>query len=171
MNVSVLELLEDSSISVAFSEYILLPADYSVSNNNTLVNVIGTLTNKRDYYCFEGTLTTNLNFICNKCLKEVEQTVSFHILENFSDNSVEDESCEKDIWSFTGKVIDLKPVVETNLFLNMPAKVVCSDNCKGLCYTCGCDLNNEKICNCNKEGQNIDPRFDCLRSLFHDKEV
>ena len=60
---------------------------------------------------------------------------------------------------------NLTELFTTALVLSMDAKHVCSEDCKGLCPTCGADLNNGP-CNCGKE---IDPRLAVLAQLL-DKE-
>ena len=54
-------------------------------------------------------------------------------------------------------------------YLHTPMKIVCSEKCKGLCTHCGSNLN---ITQCNCSENEIDPRFESLKSLFSkDKEV
>ncbi len=48
---------------------------------------------------------------------------------------------EVDAEPFNGKTIDLDPVVREQVLLALPVTVVCSEDCKGLCSTCGQDLN------------------------------
>ncbi|MFT3707675.1 MAG: DUF177 domain-containing protein [Archangium sp.] len=50
---------------------------------------------------------------------------------------------EIDAEPFDGKTIDLDPVVREQVLLALPVTVVCRDDCKGLCTTCGQDLNDE----------------------------
>ncbi|MBQ8120226.1 MAG: DUF177 domain-containing protein, partial [Ruminococcus sp.] len=37
----------------------------------------------------------------------------------------------------------------SDLLLQLPTKILCKDDCKGLCYTCGHNL-YEGECGCNK---------------------
>jgi len=46
--------------------------------------------------------------------------------------------------------IDLSEDIHENFLLELPVKVLCSEDCKGLCPHCGQDLNKEK-CDCNLE--------------------
>lgn len=48
---------------------------------------------------------------------------------------------EIDAEPFDGKTIDLDPVVREQVLLALPVSVVCREDCKGLCSTCGQDLN------------------------------
>ena len=46
-------------------------------------------------------------------------------------------------------------------------KVLCREDCKGLCPVCGKDL-NDGDCGCDRTER--DPRFESLRALFNDDE-
>ena len=44
--------------------------------------------------------------------------------------------------------LDLDELAISDLLLQLPTKILCRDDCKGLCYVCGQDLNEGK-CNCS----------------------
>ena len=50
-----------------------------------------------------------------------------------------------------------------SILFSLPMKVVCSEDCKGLCQHCGADL-NEGDCGCSQE--NIDPRWAALVDIM-----
>ena len=81
-----------------------------------------------------------------------------------SAETLEDEENDEILLLDNGTV-DLDEVFTTALVLAMDSKHVCSEDCKGLCATCGADL-NEGPCGCKPE---IDPRFAALAQLL-DKE-
>ncbi|HOO25211.1 MAG TPA: DUF177 domain-containing protein [Clostridiales bacterium] len=58
--------------------------------------------------------------------------------------------------------LDLDSLAREDILLAMPTKVLCADDCKGLCAGCGVNLNYEE-CRCEKP---IDPRLDVLRQLL-----
>ncbi len=58
--------------------------------------------------------------------------------------------------------LDLDALVSEDIFLAMPPRFLCSEDCKGLCPVCGADL-NVSPCNC---GGATDPRWDVLKNLF-----
>ena len=62
--------------------------------------------------------------------------------------------------------LDLDELFTTALVLSMDSKHVCSEDCKGLCPTCGTDL-NQGPCGCRKE---IDPRLAALAQLLDKDE-
>ena len=57
---------------------------------------------------------------------------------------------------------NLDPLVTEDIFLSLPTKILCSEDCKGLCPKCGVNLNLGK-CSCKKE---IDPRLAALKELL-----
>ncbi len=63
---------------------------------------------------------------------------------------------------FFGRTLDLAPQVWETLLLLLPTKVLCKEDCAGLCPSCGADL-NEGLCSCKADVG--DPRFEVLRSL------
>src|SRR5512142_2366712 len=68
--------------------------------------------------------------------------------------SFEPQQAEEDVYS--GKVIDLDPLVREQLVLSLPAYPVCREDCKGLCTVCGTNL-NERDCGCDRHVP--DPRW------------
>jgi uncharacterized protein len=58
--------------------------------------------------------------------------------------------------------LDLDALVSEDIFLAMPARFLCKEDCKGLCSICGADLNTT-TCGCV---QPTDPRWDDLKHLF-----
>ena len=66
-----------------------------------------------------------------------------------------------------GDEIDLNEVVREQVYLHVPMKSVCRDDCAGLCAGCGADL-NKTSCSCPpREGH---PGFAALKNLKLVKE-
>ena len=59
----------------------------------------------------------------------------------------------------------MEDIIRTVFVLNMDSKLLCKDDCKGLCCRCGKNL-NEEACTCQKE---IDPRLAALKQLLEKK--
>jgi hypothetical protein len=58
--------------------------------------------------------------------------------------------------------IELRDIVEEQMWLNIPIKPLCQDSCKGLCTICGADLNSGE-CGCDRHVG--DPRFAVLKGF------
>lgn len=64
--------------------------------------------------------------------------------------------------TYSGKVIDLDPIVREQILLALPGYPVCDEGCKGLCTVCGANL-NERDCGCDRRVP--DPRWAGLEKL------
>lgn len=74
---------------------------------------------------------------------------------SFAANEAEEET-------YSGKVIDLDPIVREQIALALPSYPVCKDACKGLCPVCGANL-NERDCGCDRHVP--DPRWAGLKNV------
>ena len=122
----------------------------------------GVVRNTAGVLVMTGSITTCLHGICDRCasdfIRDVEFPIDVVLVEELSNEENEDE------WVFPleGDSADLEDIVRTVFVLNLDSKLLCKDDCKGLCCRCGRNLNNES-CVCQKE---IDPRFAALRQLL-----
>jgi len=79
------------------------------------------------------------------------ESFCFRCLEDISRDWVGEFTLVVDIDKYT-ELVDLDEDIRQELILNLPARILCHDECKGLCTECGVDLNN-KACNCVLSGQ------------------
>ena len=81
-------------------------------------------------------------------------------------NQVELNESDMQLSVFDGEAIDLDDLVREQILLTLPSRVLCEDDCKGLCPVCGSDRN---IVSCQCETNEIDPRWKALRELVNGK--
>ncbi|MCI8342051.1 MAG: DUF177 domain-containing protein [Firmicutes bacterium] len=128
------------------------------------VKVEGEAINFEENFKVEAKGAVKVQMPCDRCLEPVGFELEFDIDEIFSNT---ENSSEAEV--FSGDVIDLKDVVCRGILSGIPMKILCRDDCKGLCPICGKNLNSGE-CDCRTDY--IDPRFKDLRSLFKlDEEV
>ena len=126
------------------------------------VNAEGMIRNTAGVLMMTGAVRTCLHGICDRCAgeftRDVEIPINVVLVTELADEDNEDE------WVFPleGDSADLDDIVRTVFVLNMDSKLLCSDDCKGLCHRCGKNL-NDGPCGCQKE---LDPRFAALRQLL-----
>lgn len=131
----------------------------------------GTVTNMdRDIMVLQGMASTYIKSGCNRCLKDVEMHVQAKIdatfkSVHFKDSDLSEESDPEEEYSYEGYSIELDKVLFDSLILSLPTKILCSENCKGICEWCGNDL-NEKDCNCKELHENESSLFEKLRNLL-----
>ena len=64
---------------------------------------------------------------------------------------------------------DTNELAKSEILLHWPMKILCKDDCKGLCSKCGADLNYEE-CGCDRTV--LDPRMAAIQDIFNKfKEV
>lgn len=100
---------------------------------------------------------------CRRCLQPVENDVNTEVTMVFTPSDLlETEDDETRSIDLRENAIDLTPHVRDELILSIPMYIECKSNCKGLCAGCGVNLNST---NCNCSQNNIDSRWDTLRTL------
>ena len=72
------------------------------------------------------------------------------------------EAGDLDAAFYENDEIDLGQLMGEQFYLSLPMKPLCKDDCKGLCSTCGTNL-NKATCDCNTQWE--DPRLAALRAL------
>lgn len=110
-----------------------------------------------------GSFSADMRTPCARCLKEVLYTVEFDFTEYYK------KQPEEGMYAYEGEIIDLTRMLEDNVVLNLPVKILCKESCKGLCNSCGKNL-NEGECGCKKEIDETNP-FYSLSKLYDDEEV
>ena len=129
------------------------------------VKIEGTLTNEDDIFKLEAKGEVEVTLSCSRCLAPVRKELCFEIKERFAHTGRGDEETE----TFSKDQIDLTDIIMREISHRIPMKVICREECKGLCPVCGKDL-NEGDCNCDLTV--FDPRLESLRTLFNvDEEV
>ena len=126
------------------------------------VQIEGSVTNHAGALVLEGTASSLLDLVCDRCGKKFsrEKVVELNCLLAAE---LEDEENDE-IYLLEGNEVDLDEVAGTAFILAMDTKNLCSDDCKGLCAKCGADLNNGP-CGCRPE---VDPRLAALAQLLDD---
>jgi len=167
MFVDISGILMKKGSSLSFKAEEKLSSDNYKPNLNAFlspVKVEGTIRNVDGRFEVEAKGEIDVLLNCGRCLKCIEYRLDFDINEIYT-NTGNDEEAE----TFSGSTIELDSVVERSILFNLPMKIVCSEDCKGLCHICGKDL-NEGDCGCDTSY--INPKFESLRSLFKcDEEV
>ncbi|MBR3569785.1 MAG: DUF177 domain-containing protein [Oscillibacter sp.] len=124
------------------------------------VEVEGTVRNRADALELEMTVSATLDAVCDRCGKRfpLPKTTEFRCLLA---ESAEDYDNDEIVLLQDGKA-DVGELARAAFVLDMDAKTLCSEDCKGLCPRCGANL-NEGPCSCKPEA---DPRWAALSALL-----
>lgn len=119
----------------------------------------------------EGEAKLSLLIPCSRCLEEVETWFDLKISQNLDFNQgSEDRIEELDEKNYiNGYNLDVDLLVYNEILINFPMKVLCDEECKGICKVCGKNL-NKGTCDCDTFVP--DPRMSVIRDIFNNfKEV
>ncbi|HUO25100.1 MAG TPA: DUF177 domain-containing protein [Candidatus Aquilonibacter sp.] len=116
-----------------------------------------------------GRLAATLELTCARCLEPVRQDISreFELLyrPRGSDAGRDELSvtdAEAEIGYYQGEGLQLEDVLREQVLLAVPLKVICREDCRGLCPHCGKNLNQEQ---CSCAGPTEDPRWAALKEI------
>jgi uncharacterized protein len=129
------------------------------------VSVIGKAYCKADVVYIELEISFDFFGVCDRCAEEFERKYSFNINKIVVQKLENEDDDFDDFIIVENDVLDLNDYVYQEIQLFLPQKMLCSEDCKGLCPTCGTNLNKEK-CSCKKE---VDPRMASLLQLLEEE--
>ena len=124
---------------------------------------------KQKELLIDGSCRLVIQIPCDRCLEPVDVTFDLNFSKNvdLSDNVQIDELDEKNY--IDGYNLDVDKLLYNEILIGWPMKILCSETCKGICNTCGQNL-NKGTCNC--EDTSLDPRMSVIRDVFKNfKEV
>ncbi len=114
-------------------------------------------------------LETRMEVTCARCLEPVEQPIetSFDLI--FRPQSADIDGVDRSITAseteigyYEGDGLLLEDVLREQILLALPARILCSEDCKGLCAECGRNRNTDP-CDCAPAA--IDPRWSSLETI------
>ena len=126
------------------------------------VEAQGIVRNTAGVLVMQGSLWTTIHGICDRCAGEFHRKVEFPIDVCLVTELHNEENEDEWVFPLEGDSADLDDIVRTVFVLNLDSKLLCKDDCKGLCCRCGKNL-NDGPCTCEKE---IDPRWAALKQLL-----
>ncbi len=98
----------------------------------------------------EGEIGTELTGVCGRCLTPVTREIANDRICLFLELGDADE-------------IDISEELRSELLLELPMTLLCSEECRGLCPECGCNRNTTR---CNCKGTSAGPScWDALDNL------
>lgn len=118
-----------------------------------------------------GTMKLVLEIPCDRCLEPVQEALDLSFERELLSPEAEEQSEDADEQSFmVGYEFDVEAFIEGEISLNMPTKVLCKPECKGICRVCGKNL-NEGECGCDTFVP--DPRMAAIKDIYEafNKEV
>ena len=117
------------------------------------------------YFTVSGWIRLTVRFLCDRCLEPVLYPfdISFE-KEVDMRQSDEERKAELDEQAYIqGFELDTEQLLSEELLIHMPMKILCREDCKGICNRCGANL-NQGPCHCKEEPK--DPRMAAILDIF-----
>ncbi|MHB1687369.1 MAG: YceD family protein [Ignavibacteriaceae bacterium] len=143
------EPVKEIELEEFFFGNVLAEVEVNKSHNQIVLNAI---------------LKLSANFDCDRCTSNFNSviTAQYQMVYFFGKEAVEDDSLNTTYLPLNADKINLDGDVKDFALLSIPMKKLCKDDCKGLCFKCGKNL-NEGDCDCEKS--EIDDRWLPLKDL------
>lgn len=116
----------------------------------------------------EGRVEAVVEASCSRCAKRFPIAVDRRFSELFAAANEREvvlprelDGDDLDLDYYEGDAIDGLQLLAEQIILELPMKILCAEDCKGLCPTCGADLNRSD-CDCEAY---VDPRWASLKGL------
>ncbi|MCK8058071.1 MULTISPECIES: DUF177 domain-containing protein [unclassified Fusibacter] len=163
MQLDLFDLKQNRKKEISFEETLTFAKDMLIGHNVDSVEPFAVagkvcfLDNKLYiHFHYEGMV----HFVCDRCLSVFAYALKNEVSRELS----ELDEFDVDWLVIRDGKIDLTEALTDDILINLPIQLLCSENCEGLCPTCGANLNVES-CECDNE--TIDPRLEGLKNFFN----
>ena len=111
-----------------------------------------------------GSVDITVGIPCGRCLEEVPTQICFDIDKKLviEDNTLIDDEMEENDY-LIGLELDVEKLFYAEILVNWPMKVLCKEDCEGICNVCGANL-NKGDCGCQRT--ELDPRMAAIQDIF-----
>jgi uncharacterized protein len=133
------------------------------------VHLTGEVRPHGELFSISGRCAADGPLTCSRCL----EPVPWQVAEDYSfeyrmpasapleaESSLDED--ELDVAFLQGEELDLVELAAEQVLLAMPMRILCDEECAGLCPRCGANLNQTDDCGCKPE---VDPRWGALADL------
>lgn len=135
--------------------------------------VSGRIRRERARVKVDGKIAAQLQLECDRCLRAIEFPVASRFDLEYvtqadyqAQQAIELTEEDLDLSVFDGEAIEIDDLVREELLLAVPTHLLCREDCKGVCLTCGVDRNTTE-CGCGDD--EVDPRWAGLKELVNGK--
>lgn len=155
-------------VPVEFNSFVSKLGEFPVTKKAPIDIRIANRENKR--LLIQGETDVTISVPCSRCLEEVPTDIHVSIDKELTlDGSVIGDEQMESIDYLIGLNLDIDKLIYGEILVNWPMKVLCKEDCKGICKVCGMNLNKG---NCDCQRTELDPRMAAIQDVFNKfKEV
>ncbi len=130
------------------------------------IRVSGSITNQAGYLAITLEAFVSYETVCARCLAPIQRDCTLSMEKGVASASSLEDKENDDYLLLDGTVLRLDEAVSDLIYLNLPQRHLCREDCRGYCLDCGKNL-NEGDCDCRRK--TVDPRLAILAQLLEDK--
>ena len=157
------------SIDLEMEHFTTRLYNYPVADRKPMVFQISNTGSKKVLISAE--IELELMIPCDRCLEDVKTKIMIHTSREVDFSKTEEEKKEalEDVDYIDGTMFDAEKFAYGEILMNIPMKVLCREDCRGICNRCGTNL-NYKDCGCDTA--ELDPQMAKALEVFNSfKEV
>ncbi len=162
MEISVKPLLRGEQRSVEFSYSIPLEYNENGYQLASSAQVSGQIKDMGGYMQLSAVCHVSYKTQCARCLKELEGECRIEFVRSVATKLESENEEEEYLLVNENSAVSIDEAISEELYLSLPLRSLCKDDCLGLCPKCGCNK-NEKECTC--QTKEIDPRWAVLKNF------
>ncbi len=160
---SKLDVTKEYHVQLGFDTFSSRLGDYPIVSCEPIIVYITCTDDK--HLMIKTKVNLTMEIPCDRCLEPVNVNFDFDIEKEVDMNQTDEDRIEGlDELSYIEDFnLDVDKLIRNELFVHMPVKVLCREDCKGICRKCGANLNNG-TCGCDVT--ELDPRMAVIRDIF-----
>ncbi|MEG0963430.1 MAG: DUF177 domain-containing protein [Lachnospiraceae bacterium] len=141
--------------------------EFPIAKKAPFVLTFTNLENKR--LLIQGESDVTITIPCDRCLTDVDRVFRVRVDKEI-DLTGEDKEKSMDVLNYMiGTSLDVDQLIFGEILVSWPMKVLCKEDCKGICNQCGINLNTSE-CQCQRT--ELDPRMAAIQDIYNKfKEV
>ncbi|MBO5981396.1 MAG: DUF177 domain-containing protein, partial [Clostridia bacterium] len=139
MKINILPLLrgEKDNITFCFTDDM---RGFSADITEGSYKAEGKVKNFSGYMLLEGEIKAEFFATCGRCSKGTKQILKARVSRPVAQTLTQED--DDYIIALENGELDIREAVEEAVFMEIPVRFLCKEDCKGLCPKCGADLNN-----------------------------
>lgn len=155
-------------VSIELNSFISKLGEFPITKKAPIDIRIANRENKR--LLIQGDIDLTVSIPCSRCLEDVPTDIHFSVDKELELNGSEVNDEEMEVTDYLiGLNLDIDKLIYGEILVNWPMKVLCKEDCKGICKVCGMNLNKG---NCDCQRTELDPRMAAIQDVFNKfKEV
>ena len=155
-------------VSIELNSFISKLGEFPITKKAPIDIRIANRENKR--LLIQGDVDLTVSIPCSRCLEDVPTDIHISVDKELELNGSEVNDEEMEVTDYLiGLNLDIDKLIYGEILVNWPMKVLCKEDCKGICKVCGMNLNKG---NCDCQRTELDPRMAAIQDVFNKfKEV